>query len=188
MKVWNLKTRAVIRTPRRGYRLRLPPWRFHPDGTSRGRRGRGSASEGLGLDDRPRGLQGAPASLVGIIHYGRSMARPSAPTAGGWRRGMRGVVNLWDWSEPASSSAVSPDTRSERSKALAFSPDGRRLASGSWEWGRDDLGCGDRRASPHPVRTSPARQRRCRSARTAAACVSARGFSTKRLIVSATGR
>src|SRR6202034_4702266 len=42
--------------PPRGYRLRLlrgvPPRR-----NSRRRRGRGSASEGLGLDDRPRGLQ-----------------------------------------------------------------------------------------------------------------------------------
>ena len=84
VKVWNSKTGKVIqtlrRTPRRCVQRCVPPRRQAP-----GLRRRGSAGEGLGLDDRPEGVR--PARATPFTTLGRRIPWRSVPaTADSSRR------------------------------------------------------------------------------------------------------
>ena len=153
VKVWNSRTGEVVQTLNARHRLRLfrgvPPRRQPP-----GLRGRGSGGEGLGLDDGQDGLHRP--GFIGA-HYGTAYGVAFSPDGRRLAAGSEGAVNIWDWRNRQLLHSP-PRTRKEGDQR-GVQPRRPAPRVGELEWGRDDLGRGDRRAPPHPFRTSPSRQR-----------------------------
>ena len=156
VKIWNSRTGQVIQEfpahDERGVQRRVPPRRQAP-----GLRRRGSAGEGLGLDDRPAGVRGSVRR--------RSQVRDGvyrgvqSPDGRHLAAGSDGAVRVWDWKNRPTPVHTFPGPE-YHSIRVAFSRDGRRLATGgTWEQGLKLWDAETGAAAPHLPRASPSRHR-----------------------------
>jgi WD40 repeat protein/tRNA A-37 threonylcarbamoyl transferase component Bud32 len=128
-KVWNLKTRAVIRTLDADTDF-VYSVAFHPEGTHVAAAG---ADRQVRVWDLTTGHEVFRRPGFVGIHYGTAYGVAFSPDGRRLAAGNEGVVNLWDWRNGQLLRSL--PGHEKRAISVAFSPDGRRLASGSWSGG-----------------------------------------------------
>jgi WD40 repeat protein/serine/threonine protein kinase len=127
VKVWNSKTRRVIQTLKNAHEGFVSSVAFHPDGVH-------LASVGKDMQVKvwvwATGEKVFSAPCDAVHGLGTAYAAAFSPDGRQLAVGSKGDVTVWDWRGGRIVRTFAGDERQQIS--VAFSGDGRRLASGNW--------------------------------------------------------
>jgi WD40 repeat protein len=133
LRIWNSKSgnvTQILKNVHNGFACSVA---FHPDGKHLVSVG---ADKKLKVWDLTSGLPVFARPCDSVHVYGTAYGAAFSPDGGQVAAGIDGAVNVWDWrNDRLLHSLPVPD---KRRFSVAFSPDGRRLASGNW-WGTVQL-------------------------------------------------